>query len=178
MTAVAGLYEARAKEQYVVFTLRSTRFAVPILQVLRIIRQLPMTQVPRAPDFLEGVINDQGQVVPVVDLRKRLGLHEPGPPAAPSTSEDGGRILILELPPTSAAGEQRVGLLVDAVIGIVRIADSDIQPPPPMVAQVNGVYLTGVAQQDEALVMVLNPERVLTVDEVAQVSRWYGRGDV
>lgn len=158
-------YERSARGQYVIFTLQETRFAVPILQVLRITRKLPMTRVPRAPSFLEGVVNDHGEVVPVVDLRKRMAL-----PDAPQDGDD-ERIIIVQVQPAPDGTPQSVGLLVGAVVGIDRIADADILPPPPMVAQVNGVYLTGVARLEEQPVMVLDLERVLTIDEVAQLSR-------
>ena len=146
--------------QYVVFRLGETQFGVAIGQVLRIVRLTPITRVPRAPHFLEGVINYRGQVVPVVDLRKRLAL--------PGEEEygDAARILIVELE------DQPIGMLVDAVVRILRLPDDSITPPPEMVAQVNGVYLTGVAYHDERLVVLLDLSRVLTVEEVAEMSDW------
>ena len=151
--------------QYVVFRLEETRFGVEIGQVLRIVRLTPITRVPRAPHFLEGVINYHSQVVPVVDLKKRMAL---------SDGEEYGeaaRILIVEL------GDQSIGMLVDAVVGISRLPDDSIEPPPEMVAQVNGVYLTGVAHHEERLTMLLDLSRVLTVEEVAEVDEWRGEND-
>ena len=158
-------------DQYIVFALQETRFVVPILQVLRITRKLPMTRVPRAPDFLEGVVNDHGQVVPVVDLRRRMALS-----GAPE-DEDAVRLLILELPATAGGVDQVVATMVDAVVGITRIAASEFQPAPAMVAQVNGVYLRGVARVDERLVMLLDLARILTIDEAAEVSRLHEESD-
>ena len=165
MKVARPTYEHPARDQYVVFALQETRFAVPILQVLRITRKLPLTHVPKAPDFLQGVINDHGVVVPVVDLRRRMAL------LGASQDEDAERIIIIEASPTPEGAPQVVGLLVDAVVGIDRIDDADIRPPPSMVAQVNGVYLTGVARLEDQAVMVMDLDRVLTIDEVAQLSR-------
>jgi len=145
--------------QYVVFCLGDTHFGVPILQVLRIIRLAPITRVPRAPRFLEGVINYHGQLAPVVDLHKRLALPE-------VEYGDAARILIVEL------GTQIIGMLVDSIIGITRLPENDIHPPPEMVAQVNGVYLTGVAHQDERLMVILDLSRVLAAEEVKEMDAW------
>jgi len=145
--------------QYIVFRLGETQFGVEISQVLRIVRLTPITRVPRAPHFLEGVINYHGRVAPVVDLRKRLAL-----PAA--EYGDAARILIVELE------TQTIGMLVDSVVGIIRLPEEAIQPPPEMVAQVNGVYLTGVTHHQERLVVLLDLSRVLTVEEVAEVEGW------
>ncbi len=151
--------------QYVIFCLGETRFSVEINQVLRIVRLTPITRVPRAPHFLEGVINYRGRAVPVVDLRKRLAL--------PSEQEygDAARILIVELAALSQTPDQEtqtIGMLVDAVIGISRLSDESIEPPPKMVAQVNGVYLTGVAHDGERLVVLLDLSRVLAVEEATE----------
>ena len=144
--------------QYIVFRLGETRFGVEIRQVLRIVRLTPITRVPRAPHFLEGIVNYHGQAVPVVDLKKRLALSDE------SAYGDAARILIVEL------GEQTIGMLVDIVAGIARLPDEAIEPPPEMVAQVNGVYLTGVAHHDDHLLVLLDLSRVLTVEEAAEVS--------
>ena len=150
--------------QYVVFRLNETQFGVEISQVLRIVRLTPITRVPRAPHFLEGLINYHGQVVPVVDLKKRLALD------SGEQYGDAARFLIVELE------TQSIGMLVDEVVRILRLPDESIEPPPEMVAQVNGVYLTGVAhyeyENEERLVVLLDLSRVLTVEEAAEMEAW------
>jgi purine-binding chemotaxis protein CheW len=148
-----------ARDKYVVFCLGETRFAVPILQVLRIVRLTPITRVPNAPHFLEGVVAYRGQAVPVIDLHKRLAL-----PVVEYVYA--ARILVVEV------GPQIIGMLVDMVDDILHLAEEVIQPPSEMVADVNGAYLTGVAQQDGQMVVILDPSRVLTVEEIAGVSAW------
>lgn len=146
-------------QQHIVFHLGQTLFGVEIHQMLRIVRLAPITRVPRAPHFLEGVINERGQIVPVVDLHKRLALPAP-------EYGDKARILIAEL------SAQPVGMLVDAVAGIWRLPGESIQPPPEMVAQVNGVYLTGVAHHRNRVIVLLDLSRVLTVQEIDQLDAW------
>ena len=147
-------------QQYIIFLLGETYFGVEIHQMLRIIRLTTITRVPHAPDFLEGIINYHGQAVPVVDLKKRMAL------SAGEKYSDEARILLVELE------TQPVGMLVDAVVEISRLPDESIEPPPEMIAQVNGVYLTGVARCENRLTVLLDLSRLLTVEEVAEVEAW------
>jgi len=123
------------------------------------------------------VINYHGQVVPVVDLKKRLALD------GGEEYGDAARILIVELKASAelSRAAQSIGMLVDAVVKIARLPDESIEPPPEMVAQVNGVYLTGVAHYEyedaERLVVLLDLSRVLTVEEVAEVEAWRAESD-
>jgi len=161
---------APRESQYVIFRLEETQFGVAMGQVLRIVRLAPITRVPRAPHFLEGVINYHGQVMPVVDLKKRLALPGEG------EYGDKARILIVEL------DTQSIGMLVDAVVGISLLPDEAIQPPPEMVAQVNGVYLTGMAhheyEDEERLIVLLDLSRVLTVEEATEIETWRAKNEV
>jgi purine-binding chemotaxis protein CheW len=152
-----GGSKVAAHDKYVVFCLGETRLAVPVLQVVRIIRLTPITRVPNAPHFLEGVVTYRGQAVPVIDLHKRLAL----PVVEYAYS---ARILVVEV------GSQITGMLVDMVVDILHLPKDVIQLPPEMVADIDGVYLTGVAQHDGQVVIILDPSRVLTVEEIAGVS--------
>ncbi|MDY6877410.1 MAG: chemotaxis protein CheW [Chloroflexota bacterium] len=156
-------------QQYVIFRLGETQFGVAISHVLRIARLAPIIRVPRAPHFLKGVINHHGQVVPVVDLKKRLALD------SGDDYGDTARFLIVELE------AQPIGMLVDAVVRISRLPDEFIEPPPEMIAQVNGVYLTGVAhheyEKEKHLTVLLDLSQVLTVEEVAEMETWRAEND-
>ncbi|MBS1251716.1 MAG: Chemotaxis protein CheW [Anaerolineales bacterium] len=148
--------EEEPQRQFIIFRLDETEFAVPIEQVARIVRLAKCTRVPRAPAFLEGVINLHGDVVPIVDLKKRFQLVE-------TPYDDEARIIVAEVT------DQRVGLIVDAVTEILWLPTSAIEPPPAMVADISGVYLTGVATQDDRLFVILDLSRVLTTEEVAEL---------
>jgi purine-binding chemotaxis protein CheW len=148
-------------DQYIVFLIGSTRFGVSIHQALRITNLLPITRVPGAPSFLEGVVNDHSQVIPLIDLGKRMAL-----PGISTQHADAARILMVEVE------NQVIGMLVSAVVGITRIPLSDILSPPSFVSQVNGLYLNGVVRTDTQLTMIINLDQVLTLEENDDVANW------
>lgn len=150
------LVEEEPQRQFVLFHLGDTEFAVPIEQVVRVVPLTKSTRVPRAPAFLEGVINLHGDIVPIVDLKKRFQL-------AGTPYDDEARIIVVQV------DGQRVGLIVDAVTEILWIPAAAIEPPPAMVADIGGVYLTAVATQDDRLFIVLDLSRVLTTEEIAEL---------
>jgi purine-binding chemotaxis protein CheW len=144
----------RERIQLIVFSLNEVEFAVPIEQVWRVepLAEQVMTRVPRAPGFLEGVINVRGQVVPVLDLKKRFGLPSTEWPAK-------ARLLVAEVE------NQRVGMMVDTVSDILWFATAKVEPPPPMVAQISGVFVQGVGKEDDRLLIILDLEQVLSPEE-------------
>ena len=156
MTTNQGLIEEGAQQQFVIFRLNETEFAAPIEQVIRIIPLTKITRVPRAPRFLEGVINLHGAVAPVVDLRKRLLLGE-------TSYDNEARIVVVNV------DEEQVGMIVDAVPEIRWLPIAAFEPPPAMIADINGVYLTGVATQDDRMFIILDLNRVLTAEELAEL---------
>jgi len=121
------------ERQLVVFQLGAELYGVEIARVHEIIRLQAITRVPRAPAFVEGIINLRGKVIPVVDLRHRFGL-----PAAEHTRAS--RIVVVEI------GDQVVGLIVDAVSEVLRIAGATVEPPSPVVAGLESEYLRGIAK--------------------------------
>ncbi|HHW12416.1 MAG TPA: chemotaxis protein CheW [Firmicutes bacterium] len=144
--------------QLIIFKLGEEEFGVDILQV-REIEKLDqgITRVPKAPPFVEGVINLRGEIIPIVDLRVRFGL------TLPELGLD-SRVIIVEV------GEALVGMLVDAVVEVLRIPVSAIEPPPPITKGVDSYYLAGVAKLEDRLIVLLNLERTLSPEEEKQLS--------
>jgi purine-binding chemotaxis protein CheW len=140
------------ERQLVVFQLGAELYGVDIARVHEIIRLQAITRVPRAPKFVEGVINLRGKVIPVVDLRRRFGL-----PTAEHTRAT--RIVVVEI------GDQVVGIIVDSVSEVLRINTSTVEPPSPVVAGIDSEYLHGIAKLPERLVILLDLDRVLARDE-------------
>lgn len=140
------------QRQLVVFRLAGEVYAVDIHQVREIIRLPQITRVPRTPEFVEGVINLRGNVIPVLDLRRRFGLGE---------GEDSAdrRIIVVEMQ------ERTIGMIVDAVSEVLRIEEALIDPPSPYIVSVNTLYIEGIARLESELVILLNLEKVLTEDE-------------
>jgi purine-binding chemotaxis protein CheW len=140
------------ERQLVVFQLGAELYGVEIARVHEIIRLQSVTRVPRAPAFVEGVINLRGKVIPVIDLRRRFGL-----PAADHTRAS--RVVVVEI------GEQVVGIVVDSVSEVLRVKSSIVEPPSPVVAGIDSEYLHGIAKLPDRLVILLDLDRVLGRDE-------------
>ena len=149
--------------KYLTFRLGGETHGLPILKVQEIIGMQTVTRIPRTPSFVRGVINLRGKVIPVVDLRHRLGL------AHDVLYGDKARIIIVDL------GAQYTGMLVDAVTGIWRLPPDSSKPPPKKGTQVDGIYLSGVAHYDGRNILLLDLGRVLTVNEVNQVNAWQAK---
>jgi purine-binding chemotaxis protein CheW len=138
--------------QLVTFTIGEEEFGVNILQVQEIIRMLDITKVPKAPEFVEGVINLRGKVIPIIDLRKRFGMP-------PKVRDKSSRIIVVELDNTV------VGFIVDAVLEVLRLPAATVEPPPPAVAGLDAEYISGVGKLDDRLLIMLDLNRLLSRDE-------------
>ena len=135
--------------QLVVFDLASELYGVDIGDVREIIRMQNVTRVPGTPAYMEGVINLRGKVVPVVDLRTRLGLK-----VHPQTNES--RIVVVDI------GGKDVGVIVDGVTEVLRIPLSSIEPPSQMIASSESTYIRGIAKLNDKLVILLDLDKVLS----------------
>ncbi|MGB9553112.1 MAG: chemotaxis protein CheW [Candidatus Caldatribacteriaceae bacterium] len=138
--------------QLVAFQLGEESYGVDIAQVQEIIRMQPVTRVPGAPTFVEGVINLRGRVIPVLDLRKRFNL-----PARQDTKDT--RIVVVEVPPHT------VGMIVDAVDEVLRISEDKVEPPSPFIASIDTEYLRGVGKLEGKLLILLDLSKVLSKEE-------------
>src|SRR5437764_5959127 len=140
------------ERQLVVSQLGAELYGVEISRVHEIIRLQSVTRVPKAPAFVEGVINLRGKVIPVVDLRRRFGL-----PTADHTRAS--RIVVVEI------GDQVVGIIVDGVSEVLRVSSLIVEPPSPVVAGIDSEYLHGIAKLPERLVILLDLDRILAKEE-------------
>jgi purine-binding chemotaxis protein CheW len=138
-----------SEDQVVVFRLGNEVYGVDIAVVREIIRMQPVTKVPGAPAFVEGVINLRGKVIPVIDLRKRFGLS-----ASEYTKHS--RISVVEI------DQRAIGLIVDAVAEVLRIPTSAVEPPSGFITSVDSSYLRGIAKLDQRLIILLNLDHILT----------------
>ncbi|ACB85002.1 chemotaxis protein CheW [Natranaerobius thermophilus] len=143
-------------QQYIVFNLGDEEYGVEILQVQTIERMLDITRVPHAPDFVEGVTNLRGMVVPIIDLRKRLNLPE-------KEATDETRIITVKI------DEVMVGMIVDSASDVVKVPQDAIEPPPSIIGGVESTYIEGVAKLENRLLILLKLSEVLKKDEVDQL---------
>ena len=145
-------------EQLVVFRLANEYYGVDIGAVNTIIRMQEITEIPQTPDYVEGVINLRGSIIPVIDLRKRFGL-------AVEKTTKASRIVVVE------SSSQMIGMVVDAVAETLRLSADEIEPPSPVIASIDAEYLRGVGKQDNRLVILLDMEKVLTSRELESIGR-------
>jgi purine-binding chemotaxis protein CheW len=144
------------ERQLVIFDLANEHYAVDIAAVDSIIEIQSITAVPRAPQFIEGITNLRGVVLPVIDLRKRFGLE-----VQETTRKT--RIVVVEM------DSMAVGLIVDAVTEVIRIPEDAIEPLSPIVTTVDSTFITGVAKVDERLIILLDLNKVLSTEDKADI---------
>lgn len=153
METVRTTVASEVEEQLVVFTLAAESYGVKIEAVNTIIRLPEITSVPHTANYVHGVINLRGVIVPVICLRTRFGL-----PAATANKET--RVVVVE------NEGMLVGMIVDAVTETLRLPVSQIEPLSPLVVSVDSRYLRGVGKVGERLIILLNLDKVLRQDEV------------
>lgn len=147
--------------QYVTFTLGRELFGVEVTRTREILSLTPVTRVPQTPDYMLGVINLRGQVVPVVDMRLKLGL-----PAGKKTEDT--CIIVVEV---QVDGETiTVGALADAVREVLEVRADQIEPPPKLGTRMKTEFITGMGKIDEQFMILLNIDRVFNTDELAMVA--------
>ena len=137
--------------QLVIFKLDKEDYGLPIEKVQEINRMVNVTNLPHTPDFMEGIINLRGRVIPVLDLRKRFGMesHEQG---------EETRIMV-----TDILG-QTVGLVVDAVHEVAKLPGDSIEPPPPSFV-LDAQFVQGIGKLDNRLVILLDIDRLISEAE-------------
>lgn len=155
--------ESAAEVQLVVFQLGGETYGVEINHVQEIIRLQPITEIPRTPAFVEGVINLRGRIIPILDMHKRFHL-----PAAEATNNT--RIMVVEL------GELTVGMIVDSVSEVLRLPAGSIEPPPPMISGIDVAYLKGVGKWNDKLIILLDLDRVLQESEQRELQQEVAAG--
>ncbi|RMM47918.1 Positive regulator of CheA protein activity [Pseudomonas amygdali pv. lachrymans] len=148
--------------QYLTFMLGGEMFAIGILGIKEIIEYGSLTVVPMMPAFVRGVINLRGAVVPVVDLSARFGRQN---------SDITRRSCVIIIEANSEDGQpQDIGLLVDNVSAVLEIPASQIEPPPNFGARIRADFISGMAKVDGKFVIVLEVDRVLSIDEMSSLA--------
>ncbi|HUZ77047.1 MAG TPA: chemotaxis protein CheW [Chloroflexota bacterium] len=135
-------------QQVVVFDLSNETYALDVAYVQGIRRIEPLTPVPGAPYYIDGVMNLRNEVIPVVDLRKRFGLPL-------KTTSERSRIIVVQL------SDETVGAIVDAVSEVITVSPDSIEPASRVVTALDAEYIRGIAKVDGRLVAILNPDRLL-----------------
>lgn len=156
--ADTDVVQTLGSRQCVIFSLENEHYGVDIFQVREIIRVPPVTHIPGAPEYVQGVINLRGGVIPIIDLRKRFGM-------AAHAGDDDRRIVVVEL------GAQTVGMVVDGVSEVLEIDAAQIEPPSPFIVSVHSHAIQGIAKKSETLIILLDLEALLSGQEKEQLKQ-------
>lgn len=152
--------EGTTVQPYLTFKLGAEVFALEVKKVREVLDFTTITKIPRTPEFLRGVINLRGSVVPVVDLRLGFGLDSVEPTVNTC-------IIVVEV--VMAQETIIVGALADAVEEVIDIDASDIQPPPRLGSAIQTDFIQGMGKRENGFLMILNIDRIFSTGEVAQI---------
>ena len=148
--------------QFLTFSLDKECFAVGVEQVREVLEKINITRVPKTPDYMRGVINIRGNVVPVIDLRLKLGL-----PVIADTLDTCIIVTEIELEDDMLV----LGLLVDSVDEVVEFKPEDIEPAPHMGHQIDTTYIKGIGKRDERFIIILNSGEIFETEELSDFSQ-------
>lgn len=139
--------------QLVSFSLDDEEFGIEVLKVREIIRMTAITHMPNTPHYVEGIINLRGRVIPIISMRRKFGLPE-------MESNNQTRIIVVDV------GGALTGFVVDAVSEVIRISDSEVQPPPPVVSGgIDQECITGVINRPDRLLVLLSLDKIFSQEE-------------
>jgi len=148
-----------AENQYVVFKLGKGEFGIDIMNVKEISSYEESISLPNTPSFIEGVINYRGNVIPIINLKKRLALGEF------EVTKD-TRIIVINL------DEKEIGFIVDEASQTLRVNDEQIDPAPSFISGVDKKYITGVGKLDEKrLLILIDLKKILSADEIEEIQK-------
>jgi len=168
MTEIAETMDQAVKamsdkeEKYLTFVLAGEEYGIGILKIKEIIGMMPITTVPQTPEFVKGVINLRGKVIPVMDLRLRFGME-----AIDYTERT--CIIVVEIEGT--AGTVQIGIVVDSVSEVLNIKGQDIEETPTFGTKLNTDYILGMAKMEGGVKILLDIDRVLSQEEVASLDK-------
>ena len=156
-----GQVETSPALQYLTFSLGAEVFAMDIRCVREIIQHGNMTIVPLMPEFVRGVINLRGSVVPVIDLQSRFGR---------ARAQLGKKTCIIIFDATMADEKVELGLLVDSVSEVIDIAQSHVEPPPQFGTSIQREFVHGIGKVGQDFIVILAPERALDINEMSALA--------
>ncbi len=148
-------------EKYLTFNLGGEQYGVEILKVKEINKLIEVTKVPRTPDFVRGVINLRGKVIPVINLRNKFGMEE---------TEDTDQTCTIVVEISFQQTFVQMGIIVDSVSEVLDIEATNIEETPTFGASISTKFIKGMAKTKDGVKIILNIEEVLTTDELMSVS--------
>ncbi|MDD4175934.1 MAG: chemotaxis protein CheW [Bacteroidales bacterium] len=150
-----------SNQSYLTFQLANEIFAIHAGRVIKILEMQKITEVPRAPSFMKGVINLRGDVLPVIDAREKFGMM---------ATAYGQRTCILVLTVTSENETLQVGAIVDAVLDVVKYPDDQIKKAPALGSRYSSEVVAGVMKTEDDFIIILNVDHVFSTDEIISLN--------
>ncbi|MCF6246032.1 MAG: chemotaxis protein CheW [Desulfobacula sp.] len=148
--------------KYLTFSLVDEEYGIGIIQIKEIIGMMPITSVPRTPEFVKGVINLRGKVIPVIDLRLRFDME-------PSDYTERTCIIVVEI--EGKDNTVIIGIVVDSVSEVLNINEQDIEQAPSFGTKLNTNYILGMAKTEGGIKILLDIDSVLTSDEISVIEK-------
>ena len=153
---------ANREGKYLTFCLANEEYGIGILKIKEIIGMMPITTVPQTPDFVKGVINLRGKVIPVLDLRRRFGME-------PMNYTERTCIIVVEI--AGSAGNVMIGVVVDSVSEVLSIKADVIEKTPTFGTKLKTDYILGMAKIGKGVKILLDIDRVLTEEDIIQLEQ-------
>jgi len=148
--------------KYLTFSLAEEEYGIGILKIKEIIGMMPITTVPQTPEFIKGVINLRGKVIPVTDLRIRFGIDH-------GDYTERTCIIVVEIEREIAT--LQIGIVVDSVSEVLNITDKDVEDTPTFGIKLKTDYILGMAKIDGGVKILLDIDRVLNAEEMAELAK-------
>jgi purine-binding chemotaxis protein CheW len=158
--AVKAMTEKEGK--YLTFSMAGEEYGIGILKIREIIGMMPITSVPRTPEFVKGVINLRGKVIPVVDLRLRFEME---------SIDYTERTCIIVVEIEGSAGTVQIGIVVDSVSEVLNVNGGDIEETPTFGTKLNTDYILGMAKMEGGVKILLDIDQVLSTEEIAVLEK-------
>jgi len=147
-------------DQHLTFVLSDEEFAIPVMTIKEIIQYGHLTNVPMVPDFIQGVVNLRGNVVPVISLSSKFGLN---------VKEVDKRTCIIIMDANIDGEAIVMGIVVDKVLQVIEIPEDSIEPPPTLGATIRTDFIKGMGKLDDNFIIILDIVQVLSEDEIAMM---------
>jgi len=157
-----GIEQNSTTNKYLTFVLATEEYAVDILRVQEIKGWSKVTPIPNTPDYIRGVINLRGTIVPIIDLRLRFSLDR---------LDYGQMTVVVVVKVVSGSRERIMGIVVDAVSDVYDVAENEIKPPPDFGSVISMEFIRGLATVNEKMVIILDIDRLLNSGELAIVEQ-------
>ncbi|OGR26778.1 MAG: chemotaxis protein CheW [Desulfobacterales bacterium RIFOXYA12_FULL_46_15] len=148
--------------KYLTFSLEKEEYGIGILKVKEIIGMMPITSVPRTPEFVKGVVNLRGKVIPVLDLRAKFEM-----PSIPYTERT--CIIVVEI--DSSVSTILIGIVVDSVCEVLNIREEEIEETPKFGTRLKHDYILGMAKREGGVKILLNIDKVLSSEEMMEIAQ-------